>query len=42
MGKNNWRVIVRYNDGPDNPIFYAQLREQIRKQKTLLKNKETS
>ena len=32
-GKNNWCVIVRYNDGPDNPIFYAQLREQIRKQK---------
>lgn len=32
-GKNNWRVVVRYNDYPDNPIFYAQLREQIRKQK---------
>ena len=32
-GENNWRVVVRYNDYPDNPIFYAQLREQIRKQK---------
>lgn len=32
-GENNWWVVVRYNDYPDNPIFYAQLREQIRKQK---------
>lgn len=32
-GENNWCVVVKYNDYPDNPIFYAQLREQIRKQK---------